>query len=178
MRQDLARPARRSDGVTRRRLVVVVVFGLAVAGALSGWLAARSSGGVTGLCASSRTGLRERTFPKTRTSEAMVALTNFRFGSVDNFYGIGDAAGRDWPRGGITIAVTNEGPDSSPRLRRALRVSGADFRRFEGSRWPVAHVAIRSRGRVLEAYAEVRTVTPAVVATVNRALADVRACHA
>lgn len=155
----------------------MVVFVLAVAGAVSGWLAARSSGGVTGLCVSPPTGLRERTFPKTRTFEATVVLTNFRFGSVDNFYGIGDAAARDWPRGGITIAVINEGPDSSPPLRRALRVSRADFRGFEGSRWPVARVAIRSQGRVLEAYAEVRTVTPAVVATVNRALADVRACY-
>jgi hypothetical protein len=133
---------------------------------------------VTGLCASPPTGLRERTFPKTRTTETTVVLTNFRFGSVDSFYGIGDAAGRDWPRGGITIAVINEGPNSTPSVEHTLRVSGADFRGFEGSRWPVAHVAIRSRGRVLDAYAEVRTVTPAVVATVNRALANVRACRA
>jgi hypothetical protein len=158
--------------------VLVVVFVLAVAGAVSGWLAARSSGGVAGLCASPPGGLRERTFPKTRTTETTVVLTNFRFGSVDNFYGIGDSAGRNWPRGGITIAVINEGPDSTPPLRRALRVSGADFRGFEGSRWPVARVAIRSQGRVLEAYAEAKTVTPAVVATVNRALGDVRPCNA
>ena len=161
--------------MTKRRLVLLAVLVLAAAGAFSGWLAARSSGGVTALCASPPTGLRERTFPRTRTTEAAVALTNFRFGSVDDFYGIGDAAGRNWPRGGITIVVINEGPDSSPSLRRALRVSGPDFRGFEGSKWPVAHVAIRSQGRVLEAYAEVRTVTPAAVATVNRALADVRA---
>ena len=158
--------------------MLVVVFVLAVAGAVSGWLAARSSGDVTGLCAFPPRGLRERTFPKTRASETAVVVTNFRFGSVDDFYRIGDAAGRDWPRGGITIAVINEGPASSPPLRRALRVSGADFRSFEGSRWPVAHVAIRSQGRVLEAYAEVRAVNPAVVATVNRALVDVRVCHA
>ena len=158
--------------------MLVVVFSLAVAGAASGWLAARSSGGVTGLCALSPTGLRERTFPKTRISETTVVLTNFRFGSVDDFYGIGDAAGRDWPRAGITIAVINEGPASSPPLGRALRVSGTDFGGFEGSRWPVARVAIRSQGRVLEAYAEVRTVTSAAVATVNRALAGVRVCDA
>src|SRR3954447_16630129 len=99
-RRDLARPVRRSNGVSRRRLVLVVLV-LAVAGAVSGWLAARSSGGVTGLCASSPTGLRKRTFPKTRITETTVVLTNFRFGSVDDFYGIGDAAGRDWPRGGV-----------------------------------------------------------------------------
>jgi len=75
------------------------VFVVVVAGAVSGWLAARSSGGVTGLCASPPKGLRERSFPKTRTTETTVVQTNFRFGSVDNFYGIGDAAGRDWPRG-------------------------------------------------------------------------------
>ena len=158
--------------------MLVVVLVLAVASAVTGRLAARSSGGVTGVCASPRTGLRERTFPRSRKSEATVVLTNFRFGSVDDFYGIGAVAGRDWPHGGITIAVINEGPDSSPPLGRALRVSGADFRGFEGSRWPVAHVAIRSQGRVLEAYAEARTVTPAAVAAVNRALAGVRACSA
>jgi hypothetical protein len=158
--------------------VLVVVLVLLAAGTASGWLAARSSGGVTGLCASAPAGLRERTFPRTRTTETAVVLTNFRFGSVDDFYGIGEAAGREWPPGGITIAVINEGPASSPPLRRSLRVRGADFRGFEGSRWPTAHVAIRSQGRVLEAYAEARNVSQAVVATVNRALADVRACHA
>jgi hypothetical protein len=158
--------------------VLVIVLVLVVAGSLGGWLAARSTGGVTGLCASAPAGLRERIFPKTPTTETTVVLTNFRFGTVDNFYGVGDAAGRDWPRGGITIAVINEGPASSPPLSRSLRVRSADFRGFEGSRWPTAHVAVRSRGRVLEAYAEARNVTPGVVATVNRALADLRACQA
>ncbi|HEY7421527.1 MAG TPA: hypothetical protein VH541_05915 [Gaiellaceae bacterium] len=157
--------------------MLVALLALALASGVGGWLAARSSGGVTGLCAFARAGLRERTFSKTRTYEATVVLTNFRFGGVDDFYGIGAAAGRDWPRHGITVAVINEGPDSSPPLRSALRVSGADFRGFEGSRWPVAHLAIRSQGRVLEAYAEARTVTPAVVTTVNRALAEVRLCR-
>jgi hypothetical protein len=168
----------RSDGVTRRTLVLAGVFVLAVSGGLAGWLAAGSSAGATGLCASAPSGLKERSFPKKRLTEAAVVLTNFRFGSVDDFYGIGAAAGRDWPRGGIAIAVINEGPDSSPALRRALRVSRADFRGFEGSRWPVAHVAMRSQGRVLDAYAEVRSVTPGAIATVNRALAAVRLCHA
>lgn len=153
-------------------------FVLALSGALAGWLALKSSARATGLCASVPTGLRERSFAKTRTTDATVVLTNFRFGSVDDFYGIGDAAGRDWPLGGITIAVINEGPDSSPPLRSGLRVSGSDFGGFEGSRWPTAHVAIPSEGRVLDAYAEVRSVTPAAVATVNQALADVRVCRA
>jgi hypothetical protein len=165
-------------GVAQANRVFFCPAVLGVAVALGGWLALRSSGGFTGICASATTGLRERNFPKTRTYEATVVLTNFRFGSVDDFYGIGDAAGRDWPRGGITVAVINEGPASSPPLRRALQISRADFQGFEGSRWPVAHVAVRSQGRVLDAYAEVRTVTAAATATVNRALANVGACHA
>lgn len=158
----------------RRRLLA----GLAVlvAGAIGAWLALRSTGGLTGLCASTPSGLRERSFPKSRSSEATIVLTNFRFGSVDDFYGIGASAGRHWPRGGITIVVINEGPQATPPVARALRVDRADFRGMEGSTWPAAHVAIRSQGRFLDAYAEVRGVTPAAIATVNRALADVRAC--
>jgi hypothetical protein len=151
---------------------------LAVSGAIAGWLAAGSGAGATGLCASAPSGLKERSFPKTRTSEATIVLTNFRFGSVDNFYGIGASAGRHWPRGGITIVVMNDGPDASPPVSRALRVSRADFRGLEGSTWPGTIVAIRSQGRFLVAYAEVRTVTPTAIATVNRALAGVHACQA
>lgn len=155
-------------------LVVVVVL----VGAAVGRQALQSSAGVTGLCVSAPPGLKERSFPKGRTTEATVVLTNFRFGNVDDFYGIGASAGRHWPRRGISIAVLNDGPAASPPISRALRVSHADFRGFEGSRWPTAHVAVRSRGRVLEAYAEARSVTPTAVATVNRALASVRACSA
>ena len=164
--------------MTRRTLVLVVLSALAVAGAIGGWLALRSSVDVTGLCATAPTGLRERSFPKERLTEATVELTNFRFGGVDDFYGVGDSVERHWPANGITIAVINEGPDASPAITREFRVSRADFRGFEGSRWPVARVAIRSQGRVLEAYAEVRTVTPGAVATVNQALAHVRPCRA
>lgn len=167
---------RRSDGVRRRTVVLVVVFALAVGGAVSGWFAARSSGGVTALCASPPASLRERSIPKAGMREATIVLTNFRFGRMDDFWGL--AAGRRWPAGGITIAVSNEGPDSTPSFRRALRVTRADFKGFEGDQWPTANVAVRSQGRVLDAYAEVRTVTPTAIATVNRALAGVRACHA
>lgn len=157
-------------------IVGVLVF--AVAGAISGWLAVRSSGGATGLCASAPTGLKERSFLKGRLTEATIVLSNFRFGSVDDFYGIGASAGRHWPRGGITIVVLNEGPDATPPVEQALQVHRADFQGMEGSTWPAAHVAIRSQGRFLDAYAEVRGVTPAAIATVNRALADVSVCHA
>ena len=164
--------------MTRRTLVVVVVFVLAAGGAVGGVLAARSSGALTGLCASRRTGLKERRIPKSGLQEATVVLTNFRFGRMDDFYGLAAAPGTRWPAGGITIAVSNEGPDATPPFRRALQVTSADFRGFEGDRWPTANVAVRSRGRVLDAYAEVKRVSPVAIATVNRALADVRACHA
>ena len=161
-----------------RRTLFSALAVLVVAGALGSWLASRSSGAVTGLCVPSPTGLKERYIPKSGVQEATVVLTNFRFGPMDDFYGLAAGPGTRWPHDGITIAVSNEGPAATPPLKRALQVSGADFQGFEGDRWPTAHVAIRTRGRVLDAYAEVRTVTPAAVATVNRALAGVRVCSA
>jgi hypothetical protein len=154
--------------------VLIVVLVLAVGGVVGGGLALRSSAGATGICASPMTGLKERVVAKAGMQEATVVLTNFRFGRMDDFYGL--APGRRWPHDGITIAVSNEGPDSTPRLRRALRVTRADFKGFEGMKWPAANLGIRSEGRVLDAYVEVRTVTPAAIATVNRALAAVRVC--
>jgi hypothetical protein len=166
----------RTGGVTRRTRVLIVVAVLTGTGALSGWLALRSSAGAIGICASPPAGLKERLVPKSGLQEATVVLTNFRFGQIDDFYGL--APGRRWPRDGITIAVSNEGPDSTPRFRRALRVTRADFRGFEGMRWPAANLGTRSEGRVLDAYVEIRAVTPAAIATVNRALAGVRVCSA
>jgi hypothetical protein len=156
--------------------VLRVVFVLAVASVGGAWFALRSSAGATGICASPPAGVKQRYVPKSGLQEATVVLTNFRFGGMDNFYGL--APGRRWPRYGITIAVSNEGPDSTPRFRRALRVTRADFEAFEGMKWPAANLGIRSGGRVLDAYVEVRTVTPAAIATVNRALATVRVCSA
>ena len=154
----------------------VGVFVLVASGAVAGWLASGSNAGQTGLCASAPSGLRERSFPK-GLYEATVELSNFRFGGVDDFYGIGASAGRNWPPSGITIVVVNEGPDASPPVRSALRVVATDFGGFEGSPWPTAHVAIRSQDRFLDAYAEVRTVTRLAVMRVNRALAHIRACR-
>ena len=155
--------------------MLVAVLVLIAAAVASGWLAVRSSGGVTGLCVSPPAGFEERSIPKHGTTEATIVLTSFRFGRMDDFDGL--ASRLRWPRHGIMIAVSNEGPDATPRFKPELRVGAADFKGFEGLRWPAANVAIRSRGRVLDAYAEVRTVTPATIATVNEALAGVRACH-
>jgi hypothetical protein len=162
--------------VTRKALVLLGVFVVALSGIVGGWLATRSAQGATGICASPPTGLKARYIPKSGMQEATVVLTNFRFGRMDDFYGLSGYP--RWPRSGITIAVSNEGPAATPPLRSALRVTSADFQGFEGMKWPAAHLAIRSQGRVLEAYAEVRTLTPAAVATVNRALANVRVCSA
>ena len=172
---DLAVPRGRSGGV-RRTLVLVVIVVLAGAASFGAWLATRSSGAVTALCASPPATLKERSIPKGGMTEATVVLTNFRFGRLDDFDGL--ASRLRWPPHGIMVAVSNDGPDSTPRFQRELRVTAANFQGFEGLRWPAANVAIRSRGRVLNAYAEVRRVTPAVVATVNSALASVHACHA
>ena len=57
-------------------------------------------------------------------------------------------------------------------------IGAKNFESIDGLRWPAVQLDIRSQGRVLAAYVEVRAVTPAAVATVNRALADVRACSA
>jgi hypothetical protein len=156
--------------------VLVGVSVVAAAAAVSGWLAVRSSGGVSALCASPPAGLKERSIRKAGLKEATVVLTNFRFGRLDDFYGLDN--GLRWPPHGIMIAVSNEGPASTPPFKRELRVAAADFQGFEGLKWPAANVAIRSHGRVLDAYAEVRTVTPAVIKTVNGVLASVRVCHA
>jgi hypothetical protein len=148
---------------------------VAVSGIVGGWLAIGSAHRATGICASPSTGLKVRHIPKSGMQEATAVLTNFRFGRMDDFYGLG---GQGWPPGAITIAVSNEGPAATPLFRRELRVTRTDFQGFEGMKWPAAHLAIRSQGRVLEAYAEVRSVTPIAIATVNRALADVRVCSA
>jgi hypothetical protein len=120
--------------------------------------------------------MRTRYIPKAGMQEATVVLANFRFGRMDDFYGLTQSM--RWPADGITIAVSNEGPAATPSFKRELRVTGSDFNGFEGMRWPTAHLAIRAQGRVLEAYVEVRTVTPAAIAKVNRTLAPVRVCSA
>jgi hypothetical protein len=158
----------------RRRTLLSVIAVVAVASAAGGWFVLRSSGGAVGLCTTPPVGWKERTIPRTSVRAATVVMTNFGFGRMDDLYGLTDTM--RWPADGAMIAVVNEGPAATPLIRRALRVGSRDFVGFEGMRWPAAHVAIRSRRRVLEAYVEIRTVTPATLAAANRALAGVRAC--
>jgi len=159
----------------RRRLiglVLVVVLGAVVGGTF----ALRSSGGAVGVCSVPSASWRERSLPRTGMSEATVVLTNFRFGRMDDVYGL--ASPLRWPPRGVMVAVSNEGPAATPPFRRVLRVAATDFRGFEGMRRPAANIAIRSQGRVLDAYVEVGSVTAATVAAANAALAGVHVCRA
>jgi hypothetical protein len=160
----------------RRRRLLAVGLVVAVAAAVAATFALRSAPGVVGVCATTPSGWNERTIPKAGTQEATVVLTNFRFGKLDDFYGL--ATPLRWPSQGVMLAVSNEGPAARPPFRAALRVAGGDFRGFEGLRFPAANVAVRSQGRVLDAYVEARRVTPATVAAVNAALAGVHTCSA
>jgi hypothetical protein len=160
----------------RRRRILAVAGAVAVAAAVGASFGLRAGGGVTGLCASPPVGWKERSLPKTGVTEATVVLTNFRFGRLDDFYGLSSPV--RWPPRGVMVAVSNEGPAATPPFRRALRVAGADFQGFEGMRWPGANVAVRLPNRVLNAYVEVRTVTPATIAAANAALAGVHTCSA
>jgi hypothetical protein len=140
---DLARPPGRSEVVRRRTLVLVGLLVVAATAAVSGWLAVRSSGSVTALCTSAPAGFKERNIPKAGMTEATVVLTNFRFGRLDDFDGLSSRL--RWPPHGIMIAVSNEGPDSTPPFRRQLRVGAADFEGLEGSSgpprtWPSVHM--------------------------------------
>jgi hypothetical protein len=160
----------------RRRLAVALVVGISAV-AVGATFAVRSGGSAIGLCATPPTGWKERMVPRTATTVATVVLTNFRFGRMYDFYGL--ASSRiQWPADGAMVAVSNEGPAATPPFRGVLRVGSSDFGGFEGMRWPAANVAIRSHGRVLDAYVEMRSVTPATVAAANGALAGVRTCSA
>lgn len=96
---------------------------------------------------------------------------------MDDTFGL-TAPGIQWPADGAMIAVSNEGPAATPPISRALRVGRRDLARLEGARWPFMEVAIRSNGRVLDAYVEMRTVTPATIAAVNQALSGIHTCSA
>ena len=75
----------------------------------------------------------------------------------------------------MTVAVSNEDPAATPRTEPgALRVTRADFGGMEGATHPSGQVAVRTNGRVLNAYVEVGALTPATIAATNQALAAAR----
>jgi hypothetical protein len=156
--------------------MLALAVAAAVAAAIGATIGLRSSGTATGLCTTPATGWKERSLRRTPTSVATVVLTNFRFGRMDDFYGLSSPL--RWPPRGVMVAVSNEGPAATPPFRQALRVARGDFSGFEGMRWPGANVAVHSRGRVLNAYVEARTITPATIAAANAVLAGIHTCPA
>lgn len=157
----------------RRRALLAAIVLIAAAAAV---FATESGGGGVGLCANAPSGWKTRLVrPGPLPSPLALVMTDWRFGKMDDFYGLGGST-QHWPRNAVTIAVLNEGPDATPPISPSLRVDARDFGTFEGMRFPFAERAVRSGGRVLDAYVEVGTVTPATVAAANAALGSVRAC--
>ena len=104
-----------------------------------------------------------------------VVLTNFRFGRMDDVFGVTDPH-LAWPANGVLVAVGNWPPDSTVSGARPLRVTRSSFAGMEGSSLPTAHFGVRSHGRILDTYVTVATLTPATIAAANQALAGVRTC--
>jgi hypothetical protein len=161
----------------RRLLALSAVVVVAVATAVGTTYGLRSSGNSLGACATLPSGWQERTVTDASLGPPTVVLTNWRFGRMDDLYGLTDP--RAWPVNGVTVAVSNEGPAASPaHMRRALRLTRAEFGGMEGATHPSGNVAITAHGRILNAYVEVGTLTPATIAAANQALAGVRTCSA
>jgi hypothetical protein len=59
-----------------------------------------------------------------------------------------------------------------------LRVEHHSFGGIEGAQLQAANFQVESNGRLLGAYVEVGTLTPATIAAANQALAGVRTCSA
>ena len=169
--------AEAKERARRRRLLALGAVVVVAAAAVGATIGLRSTGNALGVCATAPSSWKERTVNLPGPAPPTVVLTNFRFGRLDYVFGLGDDTLR-WPRGGVAIAVMNEGPSATPRFRSSLRVRASDFGAFEGMRHPFVERAIRSNGRVLDAFVEVGSVTPATVAAANQALAGVRVCTA
>ena len=158
----------------RRRLIAATI--VVVLGAAAGvTFALRSSGGPVGLCASPPPGWKKRTITDLPMAPPTIVLTNFRFGDDRYLDGLFDYKVH-WPRDGVMIAVSSA--NATPAISRNFRVRSSDFGGFEGAKFPFVEVAVRPHGRVFDAYVELRTVTPAMVAAANRALAGVTTCSA
>ena len=160
----------------RRRLLAIGALAVIAAAAVGVTVESRSSESLLGVCGTTQTTWQKRTVDNLALGPRAVVLTNFRFGQVDDFYGL--TTPLRWPARGVMVVVMNEGPAATPPFKRALRVGRRDFVGMEGMRFPAAEAAIRSQGRVLEAYVEVGAVTPATLTAANQALAGVHTCSA
>jgi hypothetical protein len=141
---------------------------------VSATLATRSSANSLGVCATAPSGFKART-PNLAQTPPTVVLTNFRFGRMDDDFGITDP-NLDWPANGVLVAVGNWPPDSTVSGAGPLRVTRGTFAGMEGSSLPTAHFGVRSHGRILDVFVTVGALTPATIAAANEALAGVRTC--
>jgi hypothetical protein len=168
--------AEAKERARRRRLLALGVVVVAVA-AVSATLATRSSTNSLGVCATAPSGFQVRTVTDAALGPPTVVLTNFRFGRMDDLYGLTDRF--TWPANGVTVAVSNEDPSATPAVKGgALRLTAKDFGGLEGSTQPSGQIAVRSNGRILAGYVEVGAITPATIAAANAALASVKTCSA
>jgi hypothetical protein len=166
-----------------RRLLALGLVALAAA-AIGMTFALRSSSppaNAFGMCASTPSGWQEQSVPNFGSLPVppTLVLTNFRFGRMSGFYGLDSFA--HWPAGGVMVAVGVGDPSRDPAYhrRRSLRVTSRDFQTaFEETPSPLAYIATRSHGRLLNAYVEAGSVAPATIAAANQALAGVHACSA
>jgi hypothetical protein len=118
----------------------------------------------------------ERTVSDPSLGLPTVVLTNFRFGRMDDLYGLTDRF--HWPADGVTVAVSNSPADGPPVSPGPLRLTRGDFGGIEGSTQPSGQIVVSSGGRNLVALVEVGALTKATIAAANRALAGVRTCSA
>jgi hypothetical protein len=160
----------------RRLLALSAVMVVAVATAAGTTYELRTSGNSLGVCATVPSGWKERT-PNLASTPPTVVLTNFRFGRLDDVFGITDP-NLDWPANGVLVAVGNWPPDSTVSRAGPLRVTRRTFHGMEGSPLPTAHFGVQSHGRILDVYVAVAALTPAAIAAANQALAGVRTCSA
>src|SRR5262249_19530325 len=129
-----------------------------------------------GVCATTPPGWQQMSVTNIPNQPPTVVLTNFRFGRMNDLYGLTDRF--NWPGNGVTVAVINYGRRNEHLSERPLSVTRADFGGLEGSTQPSGEISVRSNGLVLYAYFEVGKLTPATIALANQALAGVRVCSA
>jgi hypothetical protein len=169
--------AEAKERARRRRLLALGAVVVVAAAAVGTTLGTRSaSGNSLGMCATVPSGWLEKTVNEPSLNPPAVVLTNFKFGRMDDFYGLTDRF--DWPANGVTVAVSNVAASPARLDGGVLRVSAKDFGGLEGAPHPSGQIVVRSNGRILNGYVEVGTITPATIAAANQALAGVRTCSA